>query len=63
VVGTHGRRRFLHSGYVDLAGERLWLVVSGDSPAEASKLLNDLPVVQDGTVSFNMVRVKVVRFR
>jgi hypothetical protein len=54
---------FLHSGHVDLAGERLWLLVSGASLADASQRLNDLPVVQDGAVTFTMVAVNAVRFR
>ena len=42
---------FMQSGYVDLAGERLWLVLTTD----AEQRLGDLPVVQDGSVSFTTV--------
>jgi hypothetical protein len=38
-------------------------VVSGASLADASQRLNDLPVVQDGAVTFTMVAVNAVRFR
>jgi len=50
---------FMHSGYVDLAGKRLWLVLTTD----AEHRLGDLPVVQDGSVSFTTVAVSAARFR
>ena len=62
-LGPMADSGFLHSGYVDLVGHRLWLVVSSDTLAEAGELLNDLPVAQDGAVSFKLAHVSAVRFR
>jgi hypothetical protein len=54
---------FMHSGYVDVAGTRLWLLLTSESLAEAGQRLGDLPVVQDGSVSFATVAVTAARFR
>ncbi len=54
---------FMHSGYVDGAGTRLWLVLSSASLGEAEQRLADLPVVRDGSVSFTTTAVSAVRFR
>lgn len=54
---------FMHSGYVDVAGARLWLVLTSDTLADAEQRLDDLPVVQDGSVSFTTVAVSAARFR
>jgi hypothetical protein len=54
---------FMHSGYVDMAGTRLWLVLSSAGLAEASQRLSDLPVARDGSVSFAITEVTATRFR
>jgi hypothetical protein len=53
---------FLQNGYLDAAGNRLWMVLSSDSRAAAGRRLNDLPFVHDGSVSYTLVAVTAVRY-
>jgi hypothetical protein len=54
---------FMQNGYVDSASQRMWLVLSSETRAEADHRLNDLPWVRDGSVSFTTAAVTAVRFR
>jgi hypothetical protein len=62
-LGPMADSGFLHAGYADHATERLWLVITSDSVAEANQRLADLPEVRDGAVSFTLIPVHPVRFR
>ena len=53
----------MQSGYVSVAGTRLWLVLTSETLADAKQGLGDLSVVQDGSVSFTTVAVSAARFR
>jgi hypothetical protein len=53
---------FLHSGYVDTPGKRLWMILSCPSIAEADQRLADLPIVRDHSVSFATTAVTGLRF-
>jgi hypothetical protein len=39
----------MQSSYVDVAGTRLWLVLTSETLAQADQRLGDLPVVRDGS--------------
>jgi hypothetical protein len=54
---------FLLDGYLDVAGNRLWMVISSAGLGEAKQRLDDLPVVRDGSVSFVTSAVTAMRFR
>jgi len=54
---------FLQSGYVDVAGNRLWMILSSPDLAHAVQRLGDLPVVRNGSVSFTTHAVTALRFR
>jgi hypothetical protein len=47
---------FLQSGYADMPGNRLWMFLSSPDLKDANQRLQDLPVVQDGSVSFTRPR-------
>jgi hypothetical protein len=53
---------FLHSGYVDVPGKRLWMILSCPSVTEANQRLDDLPIVRDHSVSFATTAVTGLRF-
>jgi hypothetical protein len=53
---------FLQSGYVDAARTRIVMVLSAPDQADVEQRLRNLPVVQDGTVTFSLTRVTAVRF-
>jgi len=42
---------FLHGGWIDPAGNRLWMVISAPDLVEAQQRLDNLPPVRDGPVS------------
>jgi hypothetical protein len=52
----------LHSGYLDETGSRLIMILSVPDLAEARERLGDLPVVRDGSVTFETSRVTALRF-
>jgi hypothetical protein len=52
---------FLHGGWIDPAGNRLWMVISAPDLAEAQQRLDNLPPVRDGSVSFSITRVDALR--
>jgi hypothetical protein len=54
---------FLRDGYLDVAGNRLWMLISSGSLCAAKQRLDDLPVVRDGSVSFVTTAVTAMRFR
>jgi hypothetical protein len=54
---------FLQSGYVDVVGNRLWMVLSSPDLDYAVQRLGDLPVVRNGSVSFTTHAVTALRFR
>jgi hypothetical protein len=61
-LGSMADGGFLQNGYVDATGNRMWMVISSDSRATATQRLNDLPFVQDGSVSYTLVAVKAARY-
>ena len=52
---------FLHGGWLDPTGNRLWMVISAPDLAAARQRLDDLPVGWDGSVSFALTRVEALR--
>jgi hypothetical protein len=52
---------FLHGGWIDPAGNRLWMVISAPDLVEAQQRLDNLPPVRDGSVSFTITRVDALR--
>jgi hypothetical protein len=54
---------FIQSGYINMAGDRVRIVVSSPDIATAIQRLGDLPVVWDGAVSFSTIEVSALRFR
>ena len=52
---------FLHGGWIDHAGTRMWMVVSATDESEAQERLADLPVARDGSVSFTLTPVDTLR--
>lgn len=53
---------FLQSGYLDAVGQRVLMVLSAPGEAAVTRRLDDLPIVQDGSVSFSVSRVTALRF-
>lgn len=53
---------FLHSGYLDVAGGRVIMVLSAADRAEIDERIGDLPIVRDGMVSFTITPVTALRF-
>jgi len=53
---------FLQCGYIDAAGQRVFMVLSTPDHETVERRLNDLPVVRDGSVSFTTSRVTALRF-
>jgi hypothetical protein len=54
---------FIQSGYINMARDRVRIVVSSPDIATAIQRLSDLPVVWDGAVSFSTIEVSALRFR
>jgi hypothetical protein len=54
---------FVVDGFMDEAGDRLWMLLSSPDLAAAQQRLDDLPVQRDGSVSFESVVVTRLRFR
>lgn len=54
---------FLLSGYVDVVGRRLWMVVSDDTMAAARHRIEDVSGLVNGLASFTMTEVTALRFR
>jgi hypothetical protein len=54
---------FMQSGFINKGGDRLWLVLSSTDVETAAQRLADLPVVQDGSVSFSTTEITAARFR
>ena len=52
---------FLHSGYVDAPGKRLWMILSSPDLAFANQRLNDLPMVRDKSLTIVAVAVTSLR--
>ncbi len=52
---------FLHGGWIEPTGHRLWMVISAPDPADAQQRLDDLPPAQAGSVSFTLTRVEALR--
>jgi hypothetical protein len=52
---------FLHGGWIEATGHRLWMVISAPDLADAQQRLNDLPPAQAGSVSFTLTRVEALR--
>jgi hypothetical protein len=52
---------FLHGGWVDHPGTRVWMVVSATDETEAQERLADLPAARDGSVSFTVTLVEALR--
>ena len=52
---------FVHGGWIDHGGTRLWMVVSAEDAAEAQERLADLPPARDGSVSFDLTPVEALR--
>jgi hypothetical protein len=52
----------LHSGWVDIAESRLWLVVSAADAEEVQQRLDNLPIVSNRQVTFTTTEVKALRF-
>jgi hypothetical protein len=53
---------FLQSGYLDAAGQRVFMVLSAPDAEAIDVRLGDLPIVQDGSVSFSVSHVTALRF-
>lgn len=60
-LGPMADQGVLHGGWVDRAGERVWMVVSAEDLAAAQETVGDLPVARDGTVSFTFTPVEALR--
>lgn len=60
-LGPMADSGFLHSGWIDRGGRRLWMVVSAADAAQAQERLSDLPVARDGSVSFTLTPVEALR--
>jgi hypothetical protein len=54
---------FLQHGYLDAGASRLWMFLSSPDMEAATRRLDDLPVVRDGSVSFFTRPVTALRFR
>ncbi|MCW2492138.1 MAG: hypothetical protein JWN47_1502 [Frankiales bacterium] len=54
---------FMINGYLSGAADRLWMVVSAETRAAAIQRMADLPMVQDGSVTFVTTLVTAMRFR
>ena len=52
---------FLHSGYVDAAGGRVWMILSSPDLDQATQRLDDLPMVRNKSLSFSAVAVTSLR--
>jgi hypothetical protein len=52
---------FLHGGWIDPTGNRVWMVISAPDLADAQQRLDHLPLVRDGSVSFTLTRVNALR--
>jgi hypothetical protein len=52
---------FLHGGWIETTGHRLWMLVSAANLAEAQQRLDDLPPARAGSVSFTLTRVEALR--
>lgn len=52
----------LHSGYVDAAANRVWLILSAVDTTSVDLRLGDLPMVRSGTVAFATRPVTALRF-
>jgi hypothetical protein len=53
---------FLQSAFIDRDRQRMWMVLSSESKADAERRLGDMPIVRDATVSFALTVVTAVRF-
>lgn len=53
---------FLQSGFLDTAGRRVLMVLSAPDEQAITARLNDLPIVNDGSVSFSVSHVTALRF-
>ena len=51
---------FLHGGWIDPTGNRLWMVISAPDLADAQQRLDGLPFARDGSASFTFTRVKAL---
>jgi hypothetical protein len=60
-LGPMTDRGFLHGGWIDPTGQRLWMVISAPDLADAQQRLDDLPPVRDGSVSFTLAEVDALR--
>ncbi|HEV2931026.1 MAG TPA: hypothetical protein VGW74_20275 [Propionibacteriaceae bacterium] len=52
---------FLHGGWIDPTGNRLWMVISAPDLADAQQRLDHLPPAWAGSVSFALTRVEALR--
>jgi hypothetical protein len=52
---------FLQSGYLDLPRNRILMFLSAPDLANADQRLSDMPVVQDGSVTFTTSAVTALR--
>ncbi|MDT4901283.1 MAG: hypothetical protein QOG07_3879 [Pseudonocardiales bacterium] len=53
---------FLQSGYLDAAGQRVFMVLSAPDHVEVEQWIGDLPIVHEGTVTFSITQVTALRF-
>jgi len=53
---------FMQAGYLDAAGQRVLMVLSAPDEDAVARRLDDLPIVQNGSVSFSVSRVTALRF-
>jgi hypothetical protein len=59
-LGPMADEGVLHDGYVDLAGQRVWMVLSAADHLDVVRRLGDLPIVRSGQVSFTTTTVTPV---
>ena len=53
---------FLQSGYLDAAGQRVFMVLSAPDHVDVEERISDLPIVREGTVTFSITQVTALRF-
>jgi hypothetical protein len=53
---------FMETGYLDREARKIWMYLSSPDMRTATRRLNDLPVVRDGSLTFTTRRVTRLRF-
>jgi hypothetical protein len=60
-LGAMADSGFLHAAYLDVQGDRLLMVVTAESVADADQRLADLPLVRSGVMTYRIHPVRAAR--